>query len=424
MSREHESRPRRGHASADVVQARSSPGKRTLTEQLQRKGAGGGGADVQERAAEGVSGAGGALPFADQIQASFGKHGVSGIQAHVGGAAEAASADIGAEAYAMGNQVAFGSTPSLHTAAHEAAHVVQQRAGVSLKGGVGEAGDPYEQHADAVADAVVAGRSAEPILDQMTGHGSSSTGVQKKEGKDGKKAVTGKAAGRLKLARATIDHTKAVMAFGAGNQYEALKATNFNSYFRMAAMREDSFWEIAPSVMELAAANPEALTAAKADLAHGGNCGEHAQVGFDHLRATAKGEILNMADVEGLDHAFVIMGNLDSESDADLTVCDPWPTAATACLWEDHFAHTDEKKKINRRHTIVADGQNVKKVIAAGLRLTAEGQAFIQQRMSKADTDKELKKGTSGDHPWIWQHADTESRGADYEYVGPAERRP
>lgn len=33
----------------------------------------------------------------------------------------------GAEAFATGNHVAFASSPSLHTAAHEAAHVVQQR---------------------------------------------------------------------------------------------------------------------------------------------------------------------------------------------------------------------------------------------------------------------------------------------------------
>src|SRR6185503_888478 len=59
--------------------------------------------------------------------------------------------------------------PDLHTAAHEAAHVVQQRAGVQLKGGVGEAGDPYERHADAVASLVVQGASAESLLDQFAG---------------------------------------------------------------------------------------------------------------------------------------------------------------------------------------------------------------------------------------------------------------
>jgi hypothetical protein len=59
---------------------------------------------------------------------------------------------MGAEAFTSGNHVAFAGTPSLHTAAHEAAHVVQQRAGIHLKGGVGQVGDEYEKHADAVAD--------------------------------------------------------------------------------------------------------------------------------------------------------------------------------------------------------------------------------------------------------------------------------
>ena len=70
----------------------------------------------------------------------------------------------GASAYAKGKQVAFAGTPSLRTVAHEAAHTVQQRAGVQPEGGVGRVGDPYEQQADRVADAVVAGRSAEPLL--------------------------------------------------------------------------------------------------------------------------------------------------------------------------------------------------------------------------------------------------------------------
>ena len=52
---------------------------------------------------------------------------------------------------------------------------MQQRGGVQLKGGVGEAGDAYEQHADAVADTVVQGKSAEGLLDQMAGGGASSS---------------------------------------------------------------------------------------------------------------------------------------------------------------------------------------------------------------------------------------------------------
>lgn len=71
----------------------------------------------------------------------------------------------------------------LHTAAHEAAHVVQQRGGVALKDGVGAPGDRYEQHADAVADRVVQGRSAEGLLDPLAGSGGGAPGVQAKLGR-------------------------------------------------------------------------------------------------------------------------------------------------------------------------------------------------------------------------------------------------
>lgn len=135
---------------------------------------------VQSHAAAGVAGGGAALPHLDTIQRAFGHHDVSGIDAHVGGAAADASRAIGAQAYATGTSVAFASSPDLHLAAHEAAHVVQQRGGVNLKGGVGQSGDAYEQHADAVADAVVRGASAAALLDQMTpAHGTIADGVQR-----------------------------------------------------------------------------------------------------------------------------------------------------------------------------------------------------------------------------------------------------
>lgn len=146
---------------------------------LQRRGTGGaqGEGAVQEHAERGISGSGGTLPHADAIQRSFGSHDVGNIVAHTDSQAASASDAIGAQAYATGNHVAFNGAPDLHTAAHEAAHVVQQRTGVHLKGGVGEAGDAYEQHADAVADAVVRGESAEALLG--SGGGSPSGGVQR-----------------------------------------------------------------------------------------------------------------------------------------------------------------------------------------------------------------------------------------------------
>ena len=115
----------------------------------------------------GTRGSGGSLPHGAAIQASFGRHSVANISAHVGGAAAEASEAMGASAFARGNDVAFASSPDLHTAAHEAAHVVQQRAGVSLYGGVGQAGDRYERHADRVADLVVRGEAAESTLDEL-----------------------------------------------------------------------------------------------------------------------------------------------------------------------------------------------------------------------------------------------------------------
>lgn len=152
---------------------------------VQRRGDGDISADqVHAAAARGISTPTTSLPHADAIQASFGPtHDVSQIQAHVGGAATEACQGMGASAFATGSHVAFASTPDLHTAAHEAAHVVQQARGVNLYGGVGTEGDPYEQHADAVADRVVAGRSAEDLLDGHPG-GGGGPAVQRKGGKD------------------------------------------------------------------------------------------------------------------------------------------------------------------------------------------------------------------------------------------------
>ncbi len=138
--------------------------ERTLTPVQADRGASGASADVRNAAAEGVRGGGGAMPHLAAIQRSFGGHDVSGIRAHTDGKAADAAQSIGASAYATGNDVAFAGAPDVHTAAHEAAHVVQQKQGVSLSGGVGRGGDAYEQHADAVADRVVQGKSADDLL--------------------------------------------------------------------------------------------------------------------------------------------------------------------------------------------------------------------------------------------------------------------
>ncbi len=169
------SSPALGPASPSAVQRKAALRGHDYATQMKALAAvqrAGGGEDpgaVHAAAEHGTAGSGASLPHLDRIQSAFGAHDVSGVQAHVGGDAKEANQAMGAEAYASGNDVAFADAPDVHTAAHEAAHVVQQGAGVSLSGGVGQVGDSYEQHADQVADAVVAGKSAEPILSQMTG---------------------------------------------------------------------------------------------------------------------------------------------------------------------------------------------------------------------------------------------------------------
>jgi Domain of unknown function (DUF4157) len=132
---------------------------------------------VHRTAAAGVSGSGHRLPHHDAIQRAFGAHDISHVRAYTGPDVATASQAIGAEAYASGSKIAFADpTPALRTAAHEAAHVIQQQAGVQLSGEVGAAGDRYERHADAVADAVVRGESAEALLDAHAGASSTRGG--------------------------------------------------------------------------------------------------------------------------------------------------------------------------------------------------------------------------------------------------------
>jgi len=119
---------------------------------------------VHDAALRGISTSATQLPYIEHIQRSFGKHDVSGVKAHVGGDAAASAREMGAQAYATGDHVVLGPRADLHTVAHEAAHIVQQRGGVQLNGGVDEIGDSYERHADAVADRVMRGECAETLL--------------------------------------------------------------------------------------------------------------------------------------------------------------------------------------------------------------------------------------------------------------------
>ncbi len=134
---------------------------------------------VRALASAGTRGRGHSLPHLDAVQRSFGAHDVTGVRAHTDGAARGAARGMLARAFTVGEHVGFGGSPSLRTVAHEAAHVVQQRRGLDLAGGVGQRGDRHEAHADRIADLVVRGESAESALGApMSAHDWTRPGVQ------------------------------------------------------------------------------------------------------------------------------------------------------------------------------------------------------------------------------------------------------
>jgi len=406
------------------IQRRSSPTSGTPSVGAPASDQGPGNA-ATATAVNATKGPGTAYPFADQIQAAFGGHDISGLRAHTGPEAEQATDTLNAAAFAYGEDVAFAETPDLFTAVHEAVHGVMQGAGVGPDDAIGSAGDAHEQLADTVASRVVAGESAADLLDQAAGPGvgaAPAPSVQLRELP--KKEVPGHVHKRTALSADAIRHTEGVMSEGRGNQYEDLKKSNFNSYFRMAAMRDPECWYIAPHVMHLARAFPDALTAAKAGLAKSGNCGEYAAVAMDWLRVNAPGEHLNYSVKEGLDHAFVIIGDIENDADNELVVADAWPTAPIACLWEDFFAYTPDRSQLQARRSLFGDGEDVAAIIATGLRLTPKGHAWINHSFDDDKTAEEIEKGRNGDKPWIWRHENTARRGREFDYVGPEEEEP
>jgi outer membrane protein OmpA-like peptidoglycan-associated protein len=105
------------------------------------------------------------LPHKDAIERSFGPgHDLSTVRARVGGPAVVSNALLGSSAFTRGEQVEFSAEPSLEEAAHEAAHVVQQRQGFRPPGGLSRAGDGWERNADAVAARVTRGEPASDLL--------------------------------------------------------------------------------------------------------------------------------------------------------------------------------------------------------------------------------------------------------------------
>lgn len=104
--------------------------------------------------------------------------------------------------------------------------MIQQRAGVHLKGGVGETGDRYEQHADEVADRVVRGESSEALLDQFADPAAATgeASVQKKPIDPSKLGAVG--AGKLRLITQEVTDTDQLSTRQLADLISFLKKTS------------------------------------------------------------------------------------------------------------------------------------------------------------------------------------------------------
>jgi hypothetical protein len=133
---------------------------------------GGGGGSALAGAAAVVSRPGRALDgrTRGRMERSFGRD-FGGVRIHTDTPAASSARRLGARAYTVGDHIVFGAgqyapdhRAGQHLLAHELAHTVQQRdhRHVQRAGTVSRPSDPHEREAEAVATAVIAGRTVSP----------------------------------------------------------------------------------------------------------------------------------------------------------------------------------------------------------------------------------------------------------------------
>ncbi len=219
-----------------------------------------------------------------------------------------------------------------------------------------------------------------------------------------KRQVSPKAMARLSAAQNAMDFTSRVIE-RAGNQAPDLRKSRMNSYYRMALVRDNRFWDIDPEVVELINKEPESFHAAKTLIARGGNCGEHANLTFQYLRARYPGETIHLAS-HSMDHGFSLVGELDDIESSEMAVSDAWPTRGKAVLWEDFFAYDARPfDDVSIHETMVADGKAPTDLIAAGIRLNKQGQEILTKKHGFFKTLKMIKQGR--EDKWVWNQRDT-----------------
>lgn len=98
-------------------------------------------------------------------------HDFGSVRLHTDSHARMGALAASARAYTVGNDIMMGTgeyapqtSAGRHLLAHELTHVLQQRSGLRPTSGMSMPGDAFERQANAVADAIVGGRSAHPML--------------------------------------------------------------------------------------------------------------------------------------------------------------------------------------------------------------------------------------------------------------------
>jgi hypothetical protein len=253
--------------------------------------------------------------------------------------------------------------------------------------------------------------------------------------------VSGKVSHRLAIAHDVINDVKKINQF-AGNQREALKATNGNAAYRGPLLRDpvdSANWKWSSDAGKLLAQKyPEAFFAAKAELlgavpvtgvpnaGAGGTCWDQAHLAYYFLRIKAVGEPIAVV-TSPIDHAFTHIGDYTKEPHSEVAVCDAWPTSATACPWDEHFCHGTITRGLN----MIADGggkaddgkTDAKEAIKATLALTDPAKAFIQTKLSDTETEEHVKTGKAvrpGQPVYHhWSNVTTTAPGAEVRSLDP-----
>src|SRR5262245_52223928 len=157
-------RPYEGDGDAGEVDdlRRVAPGRRTLTQTM--GGAPGSGATASPGKIALTHRLPMELPYRGEMESAFGQD-FSGVEAHQ----TTRDALGGAGGMAQGETVAFAGTPSKHTVAHELAHVVQHRQGLTQGQALADTGKTiFDVAAEGTATFVAAGHRMKAKLPRPT----------------------------------------------------------------------------------------------------------------------------------------------------------------------------------------------------------------------------------------------------------------